>query len=293
MSILQILVEVPHEIMSGLQSGYYTRDAAGIIRWARGTEKAGEIVVHLREISSEWQAAQPTAPNLLLPMGALMAVQLAGFAYLGFQLKQIGNAIASLHQDVHHIMTGVQAIREQQYIDRLNQVAHGVEHLMDAQFQPALLDEARKSFGKARGEIRLFLDHQTPVALVEHLPQTERLLQGLVVSFAGEYMCLHKRRAELAEIGHVCHRYSDIMSEAGTKLREAPPIHRPPLQSSRYLANFTRIRPLREGAELIAKRMADERQFVETLAKVDSSTLLDLSKAALPSTDKAVMVLYP
>lgn len=293
MPILKILVDVPYEIMKGLKAGYYARDAAGIIRWAKGTPNAGQIVVHLREIGSGVLQPQPVAPSLLLPVGAFMAVQLAGFAYLGFRLQQIEIAIASLHQDVRRIMEGVQTIIEHQYLDRLNRVAHGVEHLRDAEFRPALLDEARTSFGKARGEIRLFLDHQTPVALVEYLPQTERLLQGLTVSFAGEYMCLHKQRAELAEISHTCHRYREIMSEAGEKLLQAPPINKPPIQSSQYFANFGSIRPLSERVIQTRERIASEEQFIRSLAAVEPKFLTDFKAPEISGSDKFGLALYP
>jgi hypothetical protein len=287
MPILKILVDVPSEIMKGLSDGLYTRDAAGIIRWAKGTGHAGEIVVHLREIGSSYQLPQPIAPNFLFPMGAFLAVQLAGFAYLRMQLKQIGAAITSLQQDVSKILRHVEVIREQQYLDRLNRVAHGVEHLVDAEFRPGLLHEAQKSFGKARAEIRLFLEHQSPVALVEYLPQTELLLQGLSVSFAGEYMCLHKQRAELVEISHVCHRYGEIMSLSGAKLLKAPPIHKPPIQSARYLTNFSGIRPLRKKLIQTGESIAAEEQFVTTLAETDTDV------EALDISGRCLLAVYP
>ena len=293
MPIIEILVQVPQKIMHGLNSGYYTRDAAGIIRWARGTDKAGQIVVHLREIGSGVLQPQLVAPNLLLPMGAIMAVQLAGFAYLGFQLKQIGTAIDSLHQDVGRIMADVQILMRQPYLDRLNRVAHGVEHLRDARFRPALLEDARKSFREARGEIRWSLDQQSPVRMVEYLPETELLLQGLAVSFAGEHMCLHKQRAEFDEIGHVCRRYSDIMSTAGQKLLQAPPIHKPPIQSSKYLGNFRAVRPLTERVRETKESIAGEEQFTRSLAEIEPTFLRDFKPDEISGSDKYVLALYP
>lgn len=295
MSVLQILVDVPHDIMKGLQSGYFTRDAAGIIRWARGTENAGEIVAHLREIGSDWQAASPMPihPSSLFPAGAFMAVQIAGFLYLGYQLKQIREAISSLQHDVTAILRHVEIIRQQQWLDKLNLVAHGVEHLHDVEFRPELLEEARKSFGKARGEIRFFLQMQSPVSLIEHLPQTDLLMQGVCISFAGEYMCLQKQRADFAEMAHVCRRYSTIVSDAKHKLMEAPPINRPPIQSSNYLTNFRGIKPLRERVGLIEERITAEEAFVVALDKVDPTLLSGLSKQDLPRTERRVMVVYP
>ena len=293
MSILKILVEVPSEIVTGIMAGHYTRDAAGIIRWAKGTERAGEIVVHLREVGSDWQTAPSINANPLFPVGALMAVQVAGFVYLGYQLKQIREAISSLHHDVVTILRHVEVIRQQQWLDKLNLVAHGVEHLHDAEFRPELLDEARKSFGKARGEIRFFLQTQSPVALIENLPQFELLMQGTCISFAGEYMCLQRQRADLAEIGHVCRRYASIVSDTKRKLMEAPPVHRPPIQSSHYLRHFPEVKPLTGRIQMIEDSMSGESEFVEALARLDPAVLDGAAKSQLERSRKSVMVLYP
>ena len=49
MAIVEILVEIPRAIQEGLNSGEYVRNAAGVIRWASETERAGQIVCHLKE----------------------------------------------------------------------------------------------------------------------------------------------------------------------------------------------------------------------------------------------------
>jgi hypothetical protein len=293
MSVLKILVDVPSDIMNGLKAGYYTRDAAGIIRWSRGTENGGEIVAHLREIGSDWQTGQTIGPNPLLPIGAFMAVQVAGFAYLGYQLKHVQEAITSLHRDVGAILNQIEIIREQQCLNRLNFVAHGIEHLRDAEFRPELLSEAGKSFGKARGEIRLFLEMQSSVALIEHLPQTDLLIQGTAISFVGEYVCLQKQRAGFDEISHVCMRYASIVSRAKQKILEAPPIHKPPLQSSVYLKYSSESKSLSGRLNAIEERIQAEREFVEALAKVDPTVLNDLAGKKVENEYKSLMVLYP
>lgn len=293
MPIIQVLLEVPTEIMEGLASGQYVRDAAGIIRWSKGTGKAGEIVAHLKEITDmDWSPVQPVGPDLLIPMGALMAVQVAGFVYLGYQLSQIRNAIASLQQDVTRILTNVEMIREQQWLDRLDRVAHGAEHLLDSDFRPNLLEEARTSFREARAEINLFLQNQQPMALIEYLPQTEQLVRGLCVSFAGEYVCLQKQKAEFSEMAHICDRYSGILSETGGRLSAAPAISRI-IPSQRYVSNFGGRETLQERISRTQERIRDERSFVETLDKVDRDHFSDLRGALPPGAEKAVMVVYP
>mgnify|MGYP005839996183 FL=1 len=293
MPTIQVLLEVPSEIMKGLESGQYVRDAAGIIRWSKGTEKAGEIVAHLKEITDmEWSPAQPVGPNLLIPMGALMAVQVAGFVYLGYQLNQIRRAIESLQQDVTKILTNVEMIREQQWLDRLDRVAHGVEHLLDSYFRPNLLEESRNSFREARAEIKLFLQNQEPMALVEYLPQTEQLVRGLCVSFVGEYVCLQKQNAEFLEMAHICDRYSGILSDTSRRLSEAPPISRI-IPSQRYFSNFHGRRKLQERIDRTQRTISDERSFVEILDKVDRDRLSEMRGALPPEAEKAVMVVYP
>jgi hypothetical protein len=293
MPIIQVLLEVPQEILARLASGEYVRDAAGIIRWAKGTEKAGEIVVHLKEISQTgWEVAQPVGPNLFFPMGALAAIQLAGFIYLGYQLKQIRQAIESLRQDVKNILTQVDIMREQQWLDRLSRVAHGVEHLIDSQFRPSLLEEARNSFREARGEIKLFLDNQEPRVLVEYLPQAEQLTKGLCVGFAGEYVCLQRQRAEFSEMAHVCDRYSNILSETGQNLSNTPNIARI-VPSQRYLANYSRLVPLRQELAIAQKGIASEKEFVTALDGIGREQVSTSRDAVPPDTNKAVMVVYP
>ncbi len=293
MPIIQVLLEVPSEIMEGLSSGRYVRDAAGIIRRAKGTDNAGEIVAHLKELTDmDWQPAQLVSPDLLIPMGAFMAVQIAGFVYLGYQLKQIRKALESLQRDVHAILTNVEMIREQQWLDRLNRVAHGAEHLLDSDFRPNLLDEARSSFREARSEINLFLQNQQPMTLVEYLPQTEQLARGLCVAFAGEFVCLQKQRADFPEMAHICDRYSGILSETRSRLAEAPPISRT-IPSERYLKHYGGLKPLQEKLSTTQETLAGERQFIETLGKIEGDCWQEVKEALPPGAEKAVLVVYP
>jgi|GEM_PF-1649495 len=293
MPIIQVLLEVPAEIQEGLASGRYVRDAAGIIRWAKGTDNAGEIYAHLREISETgWQAPQAVGPNLLLPMGAMMAIQIAGFAYLGYQLKQIREAIEVLGKEMTRILDHVEIIRQEVYLQPLSRVAHGIEHLMDAAYRPPLLDEARSSFREARGEINTFFRRQESMALVEFMPQTEQLLKGLCVSFAGEYVCMNRQRSEFDEIRHVCGRYANIISETRQKLSFAPPINKI-LPSSRYLANFPRLRPVQQELTEVHQQLLAESEFIWALKGIELVRVEALSMRLPSEEGGAVMVVYP
>lgn len=222
----------------------------------------------------------------------MMAIQIAGFAYLGYHLKQIHQAIEALGKDIKRILDHVEIIREEVYLQPLSRVRHGIEHLHDAAHRLPLLDEARNSFREARGEINWFFQRQEPTALVEFMPQTEQMLQGLCVSFAGEYVCLNRQRAEFVEMEHACSRYASIISETQEKLSNSPPISKI-APSSRYLENYPSLRPLKQEFAEIQKKLLTEKELIRALDAIGRNHVAAEIENLPPEGGRAVIVVYP
>lgn len=89
-SLLGMVVErsLPSEVLLGLMTGQYSLHG-GVIRWAKGTDAAGQIVRHLLPVAG--QAATSVAslvPGLSLATGAVNS----------FQLASLGRSVAELQQ---------------------------------------------------------------------------------------------------------------------------------------------------------------------------------------------------
>ena len=285
MNFIWVCLEVPLDIASGLASGQLVRDAAGIVRWAVGTKKAGEIVCHLKEAGSFLNAG-----GLMLPMGAMMLMQAAGFAYLGYQLKAIHSAIEGLRSEVCRIAKATDSILRMQWRERLMPVARGMEYLCDARLRPGLYVNAHNALREARGEISLFFSMTAPAELVEHLPQTREIISGLSSSMAGEYLCLQAQRADKQETLAVLDRYAEIYQTAKESLASCPKMTTM-LPTARQFQHYRDARTLESGLQEIIGAIQGEQEFAEALASPDAKVIAQADRESLERADRLVLIM--
>lgn len=283
MSTIRIVLDIPEHILQGLENGSYVRDAAGVIRWASGTEKAGEIVCHLKEIG-EYQLAG----ELLVPMGVMLATQLAGFLFLGYKLDKIQNAIEGLKSELRRVKNIVELIHLEIWLSKLKRVHHGIEHLVDGSIK-----DAQKAFREGRSDIGYFLHHQQPSMLVAYLPQTEELLKGLCISFAGEYICMQSKKSRLAKSNSMFQRYCEIFEATKQKLDQFPSINKV-LPNSAQLENFRAIEPLKNKITNTNQWILSEEEFAKAIRTVDNEDAKRLVNEDImrDSNRKIILELY-
>ena len=285
MAQISVALEIPKEIMEGLRSGKYIREAPGIIRWAKGTENAGKIFAHLREATGE--LSNTLGQKILLSVGAVAAIQVAGFVYLGYELKKVRQAIQTLHHDVGNILNTVEIIHQTQWIEKLQCIFHGIELLNQTTVNLGFLEEAQKSFTKGRGEISQFILHQNPIKLVEYLPQMEELVKGMGICFAGEYYIFQKRKADIEEIYHSIDRYNELFADIKNKLEQIPPVtHR--LPSLKQLENTKKLKTFLAQISATINYIQEEKSFMSALSCADREEILPLE-----NNNSTFLILYP
>lgn len=104
---------IPHDVLMGLATGQY-KLYGGVIRWAAGTENAGQIVRHLLPASSQ---LLNFVPGLSFIPGIINSMQMSDIKekvqYNTLQLAQLSTQVGSLSQStqqVLHIATGTAAL---------------------------------------------------------------------------------------------------------------------------------------------------------------------------------------
>lgn len=85
---IQVVRAIPKEVIKGLILGEY-KSYGGVIRWAAGTEKAGQIVRHLVPVMTE-QAIKSSISSILSPLN------LVGTAINGYQIHRVSKKVDSL-----------------------------------------------------------------------------------------------------------------------------------------------------------------------------------------------------
>ena len=271
MATLHVLMEVPEHIRKGLVSGQYVRDAAGVIRYAEGTPNGGQIVAHLKEIGNYAQMGS----GLMVPFGAVMAIQVTGFVYLGYQLKNIQKAIESLHADVKKIVDVVEKIHERQWLENLRPISYGVETLLEARFNDALLVDANRYFREARAGINQFITQQKSPALIEYLPLTEQLVDGLSVSLSGEYCSLAGLKSSRSEIDHVLTRYHQTLEILDMRVSEFMR-ERKRIPSAKEVEAYSQVSTFRNKLNDGCNLIDGERNFINLLGEVEPKELKQL-----------------
>lgn len=88
---LQVARSIPQEVITGILIGQY-KQYGGVIRWADGTDKAGQIVRHLLPVATE---------SLNLPLFAPMSSVLG--AVNTYQINRLSGQVSSLTESVHHL----------------------------------------------------------------------------------------------------------------------------------------------------------------------------------------------
>jgi len=91
-SLLGLIVAraIPPEVITGLLTGQY-KQYGGVIRWASGTENAGQVVRHLLPVTSQSLASPLFAP-VSSTLGMINTYQLHRLS------GQVGNLTTSVNQ---------------------------------------------------------------------------------------------------------------------------------------------------------------------------------------------------
>lgn len=300
MSVIRVFLELPSEIAKGLASGQYVRNAAGVIRWAAGTDSAGQVVCHLKEILVPGNPVpHPVFPiqpamgqALLLPIGAMMVFQMAAIAFLVHKLDNIEKAVEAMHTDVKSILDKMDKIATHLWLEPLIPVAHGAEFLLGARFRPDYLEESRKSFVKARAEIKLFLSRQGHMDLLEHLPAAEQLFLGLSTSLTGEYFCLQSQEAQADEVEHVLGQYQELFSNCNYKLAQIPPLNRY-VPTPAQLRHQPKLKPLMTKVCDTYECIDAEKIFARALSGENRKLLSDHFGSLQGGTVRGTVLIYP
>ena len=95
-TLFDLIVErgIPSEVLTGLLTRKF-KLYGGVVRWAAGTEKAGQIVRHLIPVSTQSITSQVLSP-ILGNMGVVNA----------YQMSRQFNALSSVTQQVLQIASG-------------------------------------------------------------------------------------------------------------------------------------------------------------------------------------------
>lgn len=264
---IYVSLEIPEYIWKGIQSGQYVRDAAGVVRYAGGNPSAGQIVAHLKELGS---STVPFSGNILLSVGALAAINLAGFLFLNSKLTQISGKLDQLAADVSDLKRKVGEIYDNQCISLFYPMYGAIEYLYEARVDCSMVGEARKKFIEARGQLGGFLEAKNAVSLIENLGVTDRVLNGLAMSFAGEYSCLHMMQVDGPAVDSVITRYKMSLGSAKSKL-----------ESFRCKGIVPDLKELEAMKNLKSSKTSVER-IENTLRYLDSESLFSKALQSVP-----------
>ncbi|MEL6223060.1 MAG: hypothetical protein AAFR31_10525, partial [Cyanobacteria bacterium J06627_8] len=98
---LTVARAIPPEVITGLLSGQY-KQYGGVIRWASGTQNAGQIVRHLLPVTSQ-SLVSPLFESVSSTLGVVNTYQLHRLS------GQVSNLTASVNQ-LFHVATGTMVL---------------------------------------------------------------------------------------------------------------------------------------------------------------------------------------
>jgi hypothetical protein len=171
-NLLGLLVTraIPQEVLVGLMAGQY-KSYGGVIRWAAGTEYAGQIVRHLipvmsqtitdplfgslngmlniantyQRISVTTQTILQMATGTMTLSGLNLAVSAIGFTVIYKKLKQLENQLNRIEKEV-------KAIHELLEIEERARLGAALEDLVNA-MRSQKLDDRRELLFHAKGDL--------------------------------------------------------------------------------------------------------------------------------------------
>jgi hypothetical protein len=169
---LVITRAIPKEVLVGLLAGQY-RLCGGVIRWATGTEHAGQIVRHLIPVGSQTitdplfgtlngmfniantsqlgilrattQTVLQMATGAMVLSGLNLAVSVIGFAIIDQKLRRLENQLNRIEKEV-------KGIRELLEIDERARLGAALEDLVNA-MRCQRLDDRRELLLHAKGDL--------------------------------------------------------------------------------------------------------------------------------------------
>ncbi|MEB3281900.1 MAG: hypothetical protein VKK42_23560 [Lyngbya sp.] len=210
-----VVREIPPEVMMGIITGKY-KVWGGVIRWAAGTEHAGQIVRHL--VASPLNPLSGAVSGLNLISGIIANVQLeqvkaatrqiqeiAQFnTYQLFQLSGQVNSLSQMTQQVLQIATGTAIL------SGLNLAVSCVGFAVINNRLNAI-DNRLQEIQKDVKEIKSFLETSERAQLFYALKQLLKVDDNIPVEH--RHTILHDSRKKLGEINM---RYQELLSQSNT-----------------------------------------------------------------------------
>ena len=211
---------IPDDVLVGLSTGIYKLHG-GVIRWARGTEKAGSIVRHLIPVGSQTitdplfsplsgmlnragahslsgigvttQAVLQRATGTMALSGLNLAVNVVGFVVIYQKLKQLENQLNRIEKEV-------KAIHELLEIEERARLAAALEDLVNA-MRSQKLDDRRELLFHAKGDLApIRLKYKELLSKADSLEVTLGYEEYFVLTSLAHSRCL----AELGMLDTAC-----------------------------------------------------------------------------------------
>jgi hypothetical protein len=170
LSGLTVTRAIPKEVLDGLLVGQY-KVYGGVIRWAPGTERAGEVVRHLipmgpqtitdplfrpanrmLNIANAYQGIGVTTQNVLQMASGTMALSGLNLAVTAIGFAVISHKLERLKDQLTSIEKGVKAIHELLVIEERSRLGAALEDLINA-MRSQKLDDRRDLLLNAKNNL--------------------------------------------------------------------------------------------------------------------------------------------
>ena len=228
-----------------------------------------------------------------MPMGAMMVMQAAGFAYLGRKLDKIQITLEAMQRDVRIILRHVKGLADRPMVGKLIRVAQGVEFLLHAQFKPDLIEQSEPLH---RGEGRDPLVSIPTKSNYPHRVTCRRRNSYAWVSqlrLLASHFLLQARQAAKEETAFVFERYSGILGEVHARIAEAPNVIAQIPKSPEYVRHYPGRKRLQRKLQATVESIECEKGFAAALGTLDPEGLCRLQEALDSGSEKGMLVAYP
>jgi hypothetical protein len=208
--IHKIYLGIPEWLAQHLANGTMVRDAAGVIRWAKGQSSGGQIVAHLRESTTSASTNAATGLNV-----ATIGLQMANLAYMKARFDQLQYITEQILSDVRALSATCDHILELEYQSWLRVSMEACEHyrryLRDGDV--SYLNRACEKFTDGFSNIKQLVRSHTPERMAAQIRRIDFFLQI-------DHLCAALEQQALAAVGRTPAQRNDILSDRLSFYRE-------------------------------------------------------------------------